>query len=139
MPIANDDNNNKDDEVQDTNDDSSEDKEEATVNATWKDSQCLTDAIVLLEQQRQKVGQKGESVVHSLWRSAVLAYLCLVKNGEKRQSANAMMATAINGKGAYCAKAIRNWANAFLCSGAIPVSQRGKHKKLGRFFRDEEV
>jgi hypothetical protein len=50
-----------------------------------------------------------------------------------------MMATTINGKGAYYAKAIRNWANAFLRSGAIPVSERGKHKKLGCFFRDEDV
>ncbi len=78
------------------------------MNAAWKDSQCLTDAIALLQQQRQKVAQKGESVVHSLRQSAILAYLRLVKNGEKRQSASAMTTTAINGKGAYYAKAIRN-------------------------------
>jgi len=51
-PVANSDNNNEDDEQQDTDDDSSEDEEELTLNAAWKDSQCLTDAIALLEQQR---------------------------------------------------------------------------------------
>jgi hypothetical protein len=50
-----------------------------------------------------------------------------------------MTTTAINGKGAYYAKAIRNWANAFLHSGVILVSERGKHKKLGCFLRDEDV
>jgi len=109
------------------------------LNVAWKDSQCLTDVIALLEQQRQKAIQKGESVMHSLWRYVVLAYLRLVKNGEKQQSASAMTTAAINGKYAYYAKAIRNWANAFLCSDAIPVSERGKHKKLGCFFRDEDV
>jgi hypothetical protein len=58
VPFANGDNNNEDDEQQDTDDDSSEDEEEATLNVTWKDSQCLTDAITLLEQQRQKAIQK---------------------------------------------------------------------------------
>jgi hypothetical protein len=77
--------------------------------------------------------------MHSLRRSVVLAYLRLVKNGEKWQSASAMTATTINGKGAYYTKAIRNWANAFLCSGAIPMSERRKHKKLGCFFQDEDV
>jgi hypothetical protein len=76
-PVANDDRSNIDD-------DSSEDEEEVTLNAAWKDSQHLTNAIALLEQQRQKAAQKGESVVHLLWRSIVLAYLRLVKNGEKR-------------------------------------------------------
>jgi len=101
--------------------------------------QRLTDAIVLLEQQKHKAAQKGESAMHLLRRSAVLAYLRLIKNGEKRQSASAMTVIAINGKGAYCVKAIRNWANAFLRSGAIPVSKCGKHKKLKCFFRDEDV
>jgi hypothetical protein len=50
-----------------------------------------------------------------------------------------MTTTTINGKGAYCVKAIRNWANTFMCSSAIPVSERGKHKKLGCFLRDEDV
>jgi hypothetical protein len=50
-----------------------------------------------------------------------------------------MMATTINDKGAYCVKAIQNWANAFLRSGAIPVSERGKHKKLRCFLWDEDV
>jgi hypothetical protein len=77
--------------------------------------------------------------MHSLWRSAVLAYLCLVKNGEKWQLASVMMAIAINSKGEYYAKVIRNWANAFLRSGAIPVSEREKHKKLGCFLQDEDV
>jgi hypothetical protein len=118
---------------------SSEDEEEATLNAAWKDSQRLTNAITLLEQQRQKAAQKGESAVHSLRQSVILTYLCLVKNGEKRQSASTMMATTINGKGAYYTKAIRNWVNVFLHSGAIRVSKRGKHKKLGCFLRDEDV
>jgi hypothetical protein len=138
-PVANGDSSNEDDEQQDNDDDSSEDEEEATLNAAWKDLQRLTDAITLLEQQRQKAAQKGESVVHSLQRSAVFVYLRLVKNGEKWQSTNTMTATAINGKGACCAKAIQNWANTFLRSGAIPVSERGKHKKLGCFLRDEDV
>jgi hypothetical protein len=138
-PVANGDNGNKDDEQQDTNDDSNEDEKEATLNAAWKDSQHLMDVIVLLKQQRQKAAQKGESVVHSLQRSAVLAYLRLVKNEEKRQSASTMTTTAINGKGAYYTKAIQNWANAFLRSGAIPVLKRGKHKKLRCFLRDEDV
>jgi hypothetical protein len=77
--------------------------------------------------------------MHSLRRSTILAYLRLVKNGEKRQSTNAMTATAINGRGAYYAKVIQNWANAFLHSGAIPVSKRRKHKKLGCFLQDEDV
>jgi hypothetical protein len=47
--VANNDNSNEDDEQHDTNDDSNEDEEEATLNATWKDSQCLTDAIAFLE------------------------------------------------------------------------------------------
>ncbi len=64
--VANGDNGNKDDEQQDTNDNSNEDEKEATLNAAWKDSQHLMDVIVLLKQQRQKVAQKGESVVHSL-------------------------------------------------------------------------
>jgi hypothetical protein len=68
--------------------------------------QRLTDAIALLEHQRQKVVQKGESVVHSLRRSTVLINLRLVKNGEKLQSTSAMTITTINGKGAYYAKAI---------------------------------
>jgi len=136
---SNDDSNNEDDKQQDIDDDSSEDEEEETLNVAWKDSQRLMDIIVLLEQQRQKATQKGESTVHSLRRSVVLAYLHLVKNGEKRQSASAMMATAINGKGAYYAKAIQNWANAFLRSGPIPMSEHGKHKKLGCFLRDEDV
>jgi len=110
-----------------------------TLNAAWKDSQRLIDAIALLEQQRQKAAQKGESAVHSLRRFVVLAYLRLVKNGEKRQSASAMTIIAINDKGAYCTKAIRNWANAFLLSGAIPMSEREKHKKLGCFLQDEDV
>jgi hypothetical protein len=97
------------------------------------------DAIGLIEQQRQKAAQKGESVMHSLQRSAVLTYLRLVKNGKKRQLASVMTATTINGKGAYCVKVIRNWANAFLHSSAIPVSEHEKHKKLGCFFRDEDV
>ncbi len=101
--------------------------------------QRLTDAIALLEHQRQKVVQKGESVVHSLRRSTVLINLRLVKNGEKLQSTSAMTITTINGKGAYYAKAIWNWANTVLHSGAIPVSERGKHKKLGCFFWDEDV
>jgi hypothetical protein len=138
-PIANGDNNNEDNEQQDTDDNSSEDEVEATLNVAWKDSQCLTNTIALLEHQRQKVAQKGESVVHSLRRYVVLAYLRVVKNGEKRQLASAMTTTAINGKGAYYAKAIRNWADSFLRSGAIPVSERGKHKKLRCFFRDEDV
>ncbi|CAM6004355.1 unnamed protein product [Sphagnum balticum] len=58
--------NNEDNEQQDTDDNSSENEEEATLNAPWKDSQRLMDAIALLEQQRQKAAQKGESVVHSL-------------------------------------------------------------------------
>ncbi len=82
--VANGDSNNENDEQHDTDDNSSEDEEEATLNAAWKDLQCLTDIIAFLEQQRQKVVQKGESVVHSLWQSTVLAYLHLVKNGEKQ-------------------------------------------------------
>ncbi len=54
MPVANIDSSNEDDEQQDTDDDSSEDEEEATLNAAWKDSQCLTHVIALPEQQRQK-------------------------------------------------------------------------------------
>jgi hypothetical protein len=50
-----------------------------------------------------------------------------------------MTATSINDKGADYAKVIRNWANAFLHLGAIPVLERGKHKKLGCFLRDEDV
>jgi hypothetical protein len=65
-PVANGDSNNEDNEQQDTDDNSSENEEEATLNAPWKDSQRLMDAIALLEQQRQKAAQKGESVVHSL-------------------------------------------------------------------------
>jgi TATA-binding protein-associated factor Taf7 len=82
--VANGDSSNENDEQHDIDDDSSEDEEEATLNAAWKDSQCLMDIIALLEQQRQKAAQKGESAVHSLWQSAVLVYLCLVKNGKKR-------------------------------------------------------
>jgi TATA-binding protein-associated factor Taf7 len=104
--VANGDNNNEEDEQQDTNDNSSEDEEEATLNAARKDSQRLTDAIAFLEQQRQKSTQKGESAMHSLQRFVVLAYLHLVKNGQKWQSASAMMATSINSKGAYYAKVI---------------------------------
>jgi len=77
--------------------------------------------------------------MHSLRQSVVLAYLRLVKNGEKRQSASAMTATTINDKGAYYTKAIRNWANTFLRSGAILMLKRGKHKKLGCFLRDEDI
>jgi hypothetical protein len=64
--VGNGDSSNEDDEHQDTDDNSSEDEEEATLNAAWKDSQRLMDVIALLEQQRQKVAQKGESAVHSL-------------------------------------------------------------------------
>ncbi len=77
--------------------------------------------------------------MHSLRRSVVLSYLRLVKNGEKRQSASVMTAIGINNKGAYYVKAIRNWANAFLRSGAIPMSKHRKHTKLGCFLRDEDV
>ncbi len=77
--------------------------------------------------------------MHSLRQFVILAYLRLVKNKEKQQSASVMMATTINDKGAYCTKAIRNWAITFLRSGAIPMSERGKHKKLGCFLRDEDI
>ncbi|CAK9235485.1 unnamed protein product [Sphagnum troendelagicum] len=60
------DNSNEDDKEQDTDDNSSEDKEEATLNATWKDSHRLMDVIALLEHQRQKTAQKGEGALHSL-------------------------------------------------------------------------
>ncbi len=65
-PIAKGDNSNEGDEQRDTDDNNSENEEEATLNAAWKDSKRLMDTIALLEQQRQKVTQKGESVVHSL-------------------------------------------------------------------------
>jgi len=60
-PVANGDSSNENDEQQDTDDNSNEDEKEATLNAAWKDSQRLTDAIALLEQQRQKATYK------SLW------------------------------------------------------------------------
>ncbi len=49
VPVANGDSSNEDNKQQDIDDDSNEDEEEATLNVAWKDSQCLTNAIALLE------------------------------------------------------------------------------------------
>ena len=69
---------------------------------------------------------------------AVSCFLRLVHVDQKdRVAASETVASFVFKKGPWRARLIRVWANVFVETGAVPVSQQGKHTKVQSLMCDE--